>query len=72
MVPLPEGIITSTIGMEVWALASIVEVLNLSLFGYTSTSTVFIPVSIILLSSVTLNPSSGCHRVVEVVTIGSS
>ena len=51
----------STIGMEVWALASIVEVLILSLFGSTSTSEVFVPVSIILLSSVTLNPSSGCH-----------
>ena len=61
MFPLPEGNTTSTIGMEVWALASIVEVLNLSLFGSTSTSEVFVLISFILLSSVTLNLSSGCH-----------
>ena len=62
----------STIGMEVWALASIVEVLNWSLWGLTSTSKVFVPVSIIPLSFVTLNPSSGCHWVLGVETIGSS
>ena len=62
----------STIGMEVWALASIVEVLNLSPLGLTSTSEVFVPILIILLSSVMLNPSSGCHWAVGVETIGSS
>ena len=62
----------STIGMEVLALASIVEVLNLSLWGLTSTSEVFVPIPIMPLSFVTLNPLSGCHWVLGVETIGSS
>ena len=72
MIPLPEGNITSTIGMKVWAFASIVEVLNLSLFGSTTTSEVLVPTSFILLSSIILNLSNGCYQAGEVVLGRSS
>ena len=72
MIPLPEGNIMSTIGMEVWALASIVEVLDLSLFGSTTTSELLVPMSFILLSSIILNLSSGCYQAKGVVLWRSS
>ena len=72
MIPWPEGNIMSTIGMEVWALASIVEVLDLALFGSTTTSEVLVSTSFILLSSIILNLSSDCHLARGVVLGRSS